>query len=196
MKETGGIILALSKWFGSILATKLLEKDKAKYQEELEKLKSKYQKELERKKIELEKSKTLFLRYSEHQFEIYNELWKSLCDLKFSGEELWEKAETSRLKKFSQQLQNTKKTVERGAILIENDHYQQLLDIFKRFENFQIGKLTLINVRNRSVQEIHDNGIDSHQINWLIDQNRKEKDQYNELIENILNSFKLQLKGE
>ncbi|HKM93618.1 MAG TPA: hypothetical protein VJY41_08205 [Prolixibacteraceae bacterium] len=81
--SAGGIILALSKWIGGILANKLLESDKAKYQRELENLKSKYQKELESKKNELEKSKALFVRFSEHQFGIYNELWKSLCDLKF-----------------------------------------------------------------------------------------------------------------
>jgi hypothetical protein len=91
----GAILIALSKWFGNVFANKLLEKDKAKYQGELEGLKQKYSKELETKKNELEKSKAQFLRYSEHQFGIYNELWKSLCELKFIGEELWEQPETT-----------------------------------------------------------------------------------------------------
>ena len=67
---TSVIILALAKWFGDRLANKLLESDKAKYQRELEGIKREYQKELETKKTELEKSKSLFLRYSEHQFNL------------------------------------------------------------------------------------------------------------------------------
>ncbi len=194
--SAGGIILALSKWIGGILANKLLESDKAKYQKELEDLKSKYQTELESKKNELEKSKALFLRFSEHQFGIYNELWKSLCDLKFSGEELWESAETSKLKKYSQQLKVTRIAVEKSAILIESEHYKQLIEIFKHFENFQIGKLSLITIRNRTVHEIQDQGVDNYQIRNLIQQNQEEKNKYNSLIEKILESFKNQIKGE
>jgi hypothetical protein len=192
----GAILIALSKWFGNVFANKLLEKDKAKYQGELEGLKQKYSKELETKKNELEKSKAQFLRYSEHQFGIYNELWKSLCELKFIGEELWEQPETSKLKKFSQQLIDTRKIVEKSAILIENDHYKQLLEIFQHFENFQIGKMSLISIRNRSVHQIQNSGIDNHQINNLIHQNRDEKNEYNALIEKILESFKIQIKGK
>jgi hypothetical protein len=112
---TSVIIIALAKWFGDRLANKLLEKDKAKYQEELETLKTKFQTELEIKKNDLEKSKTLFLRYSEHQFTLYNDLWKSLCDLRHIGEELWERAEIRKVKDFSKQLKLTKLTVEKSG---------------------------------------------------------------------------------
>lgn len=50
---TSIIIIALAKWFGDRLANKLLEKDKAKYQEELESLKTIFQTELEIKKNDL-----------------------------------------------------------------------------------------------------------------------------------------------
>ena len=135
---TSFIVVGLSKYFGNIFANKLLEKDKAKYQRELEEIKSnfqselekdkakyqgelegvknKYQAELEIRKAELEKSKALFFRYSEHQFLLYNELWKNLCDLKQIGEELWEKAEPEKIKNFSEQLGTTKSAVEKERI--------------------------------------------------------------------------------
>jgi len=46
---TSAIVVSLAKWFGDRLANKLLEKDKAKYQQELEELKVQYQQELETK---------------------------------------------------------------------------------------------------------------------------------------------------
>ena len=210
---TGSIILALSKWFGDRFANKLLESDKAKYQQELEAIKSKfqselesdkakyqkelegvkieYQSELERKKAELEKSKALFFRYSEHQFSLYNELWKTLCDLKQIGEELWEKAEQEKVKDFSEQLAKTKLVVEKSALLIEDDHYKELTSILENFANFSIGKERLINLRNRSQEEINQNTV-----NRVIRNNGENKKAFTMLLNKLLHSFKVQIKGE
>jgi hypothetical protein len=56
--------------------------------------------------------------------------------------------------------------------------------------------MSLISIRNRSVHQIQNSGIDNHQINNLIHQNRDEKNEYNALIEKILESFKIQIKGK
>lgn len=174
---TSVIIIALAKWFGDRLANKLLEKDKAKYQEELETIKTKFQTELEIKKNDLEKSKSLFLRYSEHQFTLYNELWKSLCDLRHIGEELWERAEIQKVKDFSKQLKLTKLTVEKSALLIEDKHYKDLIQILDNFGKFEFGKLTLISLRNRQAHELADYGVNNLEIQRVIDQNRQTKQQ-------------------
>lgn len=193
---TGTIIIAISKWFGDRLATKLLEQDRAKYQRELEEIKRKYQEELEIKKNELEKSKSLFLRYSEHQFNLYNELWKSLCDLKHIGEELWERADPQLLKKFSKQLRETKLTVEKSALLIENNHYKSLIDILDKFGSFEIGKFTLITLRNRTAHEMDEHGVRDYEIRRVIDDNWQTKQEFIELTEKLSGAFKNQIKGE
>jgi hypothetical protein len=193
---TSVIVIALSKWFGDRLANKLLEKDKAKYQKVLEELKTKFQEELEIKKIELEKTKALFLRYSEYQFNLYNDLWKSLCDLKNIGEELWEKAETKKVKDFSTQLRTTKLTVEKSALLIEDDHYKELIRILDNFGKFEIGKLTLISLRNRQTQELASYGVNEHEIRITIDENRLLKEEFNIMVDQLSVSFKRQIKGE
>jgi hypothetical protein len=193
---TGVIVIAISKWFGDRLATKLLEQDRAKYQREFEGIKRKYQEELEIKKNELEKSKSLFLRYSEHQFNLYNELWKSLCDLKHIGEELWERADPQLLKKFSKQLRETKLTVEKSALLIEDNHYKSLIDILDKFGSFEIGKLTLITLRNRTVHEMNEYGVREIEIRRLIDDNGQTKQEFVDLTEQLSLAFKNQIKGE
>jgi hypothetical protein len=190
------ILIALAKWFGERLANKLLEKDKAKYQETLEGLKSRYQTELEIKRTDLEKSKTLFLRYSEHQFTLYNELWKSLCELRNIGEELWEKAELKELKDFSKQLKLTKLTVEKSALLIEDQHYKDLIQILEKFGKFEFGKLTLIQLRNRQAHELAQYGVSNYEIDRVVNQNRAAKQEFAMMVNDLGTTFKNQIKGE
>lgn len=192
---TTAIVIVLSKWFGDRLAAKLLEKDRAQYQQELEGLKNQYQQELETKKNELEKSKSIFLRYSEHQFNLYNDLWKSLCDLKHIGEDLWERAEPQLLRKFSKQLRETKLTVEKSALLIEDNHYQALTGVLEKFENFEIGKQTLITLRNRTVNEMNQFGFQEYEIRRIIEGNWQTKQEFVELTVELSAAFKNQLKG-
>jgi len=192
---TSAIVIGLAKWFGDRLANKLLEKDKAKYQEELEGLKTKYQTELETKKTELEKSKSIFLRYSEHQFNLYNELWKSLCDLNHIGEELWERAEIQKVKDFSKQLKTTKLTVEKSALLTEDNHYKDLIKILDNFGKFEFGKMTLISLRNRQAHELENYGVNEVEIRRVIDQKRKTKQEFVSLVDNLATEFKRQIKG-
>ncbi len=189
------VILGLSKWFGGVLADKLLEKDKAKYQQNLEDLKARYQAELEKTKNDLEKSKALFLRYSEHQFKLYNELWQSLIDLKFAAEDLWEKLDVNKLKSFSKQIRATKKVVEQNILLIEEEHYERLSDVLVDFEEFEFGKAKLGELRNRSAQEFQEANIDHNQIRMTIQRNGEIKDEFTELLDELAITFRNQLKG-
>ena len=86
------VIIALSKWFGDFLSKRLLDNYNNKHKSELEGLKIKYQGELEKTKTDLEKAKSQFIRYSEKQFDLYNDLWKVLLYTKHQADELWESA--------------------------------------------------------------------------------------------------------
>ena len=94
---TSVIIVALAKWFGDILSHRLLDSYNNKHECELETIKNKYANELEKTKTELEKAKLLFARYSEKQFDLYNDLWKVLLYTKQQADMLWEKAEPSQI---------------------------------------------------------------------------------------------------
>lgn len=188
------VIIAVAKWFGDRMANKLLEEDKAKYQEDLEIIKSKFNVELEFQKSNFEKANSLFFRYSEHQFNLYNELWRSLCDLEQVGNELWEQADLQTVKKFSKQLYLTKLSVNKSALLIEETHYRELLSILERFENLELGKMKLITLRNSQAQELV--RISNNEIDYVIQINRDAKQEFKNKINQLINPFKKQIKGE
>ena len=77
----GAIILGLSSWLGKVWANRLIES-----------IKKVYQKEIESYRTQLEILKTTALRYSGEQFNLYNKLWHSLCDLRSAADVLWERA--------------------------------------------------------------------------------------------------------
>lgn len=131
------VVVALAKWFGGFISTRLLDSYNNKHERELEKIKSDYSTELEKTKSELEKAKSRFLRYSEKQFELYNDLWKVLLQTKHQADMLWEKANPQQLPAFGEQIRLTRKAIDDNMILIEEEHYEKLIQLISQFENFQ-----------------------------------------------------------
>ena len=72
------IVIGLAAWLGKVWVNRIREQDKAEFNKELEQYKS-----------QLDLTKLVLSRYSEHQFALYNKLWISLCDLKIAGDKLW-----------------------------------------------------------------------------------------------------------
>jgi hypothetical protein len=67
--------------------------------------------------MHLEVAKLKLGPYSERQFVIYNELWSSLCELKWSMLELWSSASQQNLRNFSTQLFETHVKLEKSALI-------------------------------------------------------------------------------
>lgn len=190
------VIIALSKWFGNILSTRLLDAYNNKHEKELEVIKTKYASELENTKNELEKAKSQFLRYSEKQFELYNDLWKVLLYTKRQADLLWQKADPNQIPSFSEQIRLTRNAISDNLLLIEEEHYEKLIQLIEQFEQFQFGKLKLIDIRiqiegGEQVQQI----ISKADAQNTINKNRRTKEKYDKLIMDIGKSFREQIKG-
>jgi len=97
--------------------------------------------------VGVEKAKLKMRFYSEKQFDLYNELWLSLCNLKNTMNKLWAHVDEENLRKFQGQLLETDDLLEKRAILIEPRHYQELRSILSEFMNFQLGKKTLLELQ-------------------------------------------------
>ncbi|MGD9555194.1 MAG: hypothetical protein AB7D96_10220 [Arcobacteraceae bacterium] len=134
-------------------------------------------------------------RYNSKQFELYNDLWSSLIDLKISADELWESATGRKLKDFSTKLHNAKISIEKSSLLIENNHYDELMKIIKKFEDFEIGKKKLINLRNKTITDI-DQILRNSYIEGIIEQNREVKTNYDGLLDTLKIQFKSTIRGE
>lgn len=189
------VVIALAKWFGDFMSHRLLDSYNNKHESELEALKSKYANELEETKSELEKTKLQFVRYSEKQFELYNDLWKVLLYTKQQADMLWQKADPSQIPAFSEQIRQTRRAIDDNLLLIEEEHYNKLIQLIEQFEQFQFGKLRLVEVRSQ-----FDNGedqieISKSEIQRTIKINKKTKDKYDTLIMDIGKSFRKQIKG-
>jgi len=177
------------------MSQRLLARYNNKHENELEGLKGKYLRELEETKTALEKAKSLFLRYTEKQFELYNDLWKILLYTKNQADSLWEKASPEKIPAFSEQIKLTKDAVNDNMLLIEEKHYNQLNLLIQQFENFQFGKSKLIDLRDQTIEEIIAKGITEENTQFTIEQNREIKETYDNLIIAIGKSFRDQIKG-
>lgn len=189
------IVIALSKWFGDFISKRLLDNYNNKHSSELEKIKNRYQKELESSKSELDKSKSLFLRYSEKQFVLYNDLWKVLLYTKQQADSLWEKTTSEKIPSFIEQIQLTKNAVDDNMLLIEEAHYNKLSQLIEQFEKFKIATFLLRDLKNKSSDEIEQMGITQDQTLETITNNTDWKNKYDNLIMEIGINFRKQIKG-
>jgi hypothetical protein len=187
------VIVGLSKWFGDFLSKRLLDNYNNKHSKELEGIKGKYNRELEETKTALEKAKSQFLRYSEKQFDLYNDLWRVLLYTKLQADELWENAIPEKIPSFSEQIKLSKTAINDNLLLIEEEHYDKLMELLKQFEQFQFGKVRLVDIRRRPGE--NSEIISPSETRQTIDLNKKTKDNYDKLIMEIGKTFRNQIKG-
>lgn len=139
--------------------------------------------------------------YAKSQFEAYSNTWKSLTALRLAGNALWEKANDDNLVKFAEQLKLTMQVSHEGEIFFDELDYRQLLSVLKKFENFRLGKVRLIEIR--SIQELERfmrEGFISHENIYRqirqINENQRLKREYEEILDKIRISFRQKLSGQ
>lgn len=189
---TSVVVIGLAKWFGDFLSKRLLDSYNNKHEQELERIKTKYAKELEETRSTIEKAKMQFARYTEKQFESYNSLWKILLYTKRQADMLWEKSDPSQIPAFSEQIRLTKDAINDSLLLIEEEHYVKLILLIEQFEQFQFGKVKLVDIGGYSSENKE---ISLEETRATINQNKATKDNYDKLILDIGKSFRTQLKG-
>ncbi|MCJ7572197.1 MAG: hypothetical protein MUO82_10055 [Candidatus Thermoplasmatota archaeon] len=123
------------------------------------------------------------------QLPIYLEVWNSLYDLKLAADQLWKIANVEYLQRFVEQLKNTESKINRNILLIEENNKTELLKLIQTFWDFQVGKKTLIQLRERVVEDITNQMIQS-----IIDLNQQTKNEYEKLIGKIEQSFRERLR--
>ncbi|MCT7576461.1 hypothetical protein [Aliarcobacter butzleri] len=134
-------------------------------------------------------------RYNSKQFEIYNTLWVSLIELKFSADNLWDEATKRRLRIFSKKVAEAQKSIEISSLLLENDDYRELNNLIDKFNDFEIGKETLIKIKYKTDAEMHSKNINEASIEDMIRENGQTKNEYDTLIIKLKEKFKKQIKG-
>jgi hypothetical protein len=172
------------------ILTKEIEIEKAKLS-----LENNAQIELVKSKLalQIDSTKMFLVQYSGKQFEIYNQMWLSLIDLKKSINELWAKATIENLKDLSTKLTNAYITIEKSAILIEPRHYDEMQSILKEINEFQFGKEQLLKLRqNFKKRSEH---VSQEDIMDVIRYNEKTKEKFEKCIDIYRLCLQKQIKG-
>ena len=180
----GLVIAAFSTWLGRVWADRILERDKLKYASELEKLKNQLQSEAQRYQF-------IFSLYFEGQFKIYNDLWLSLADLQEKADHLWNEPTKDNLVPFAESVRNTKRQIRKSALLLEADHYKEILDHLHILESYVVGKKTLIQLRNVKSTE----HVDQDLVEDLINANTTSMQKISHSTNLILEKMRTQIGG-
>lgn len=72
------LIVALASWLGKVWASRILEKDRGKYEAEIERLRQSGASVVERLRTQGERDLFVHRLQFEKEFEIYNQLWKPM----------------------------------------------------------------------------------------------------------------------
>lgn len=193
-----GAVAWLSKnWVKARLENAIKHEYSVKLESHKNELKEKTNKELlelkNQAEVEFEKYKVRIGPYSEKQFERYNELWVKMVELKSGMNELWDHAEQDALKRFSRDLRELVETLEKNALLVEPEHYEELMDSMNIFARYQFGKQTLIDLRrvsgNRYVEGV------TEKIQQLINENEDSRRRLLKALDNLMNTMRKQING-
>jgi Glu-tRNA(Gln) amidotransferase subunit E-like FAD-binding protein len=176
------IIFALSSWLGKVWANRILEKDKLAYSSELERIKNQLH-------SDAQKQQFVFSLYFEGQFKLYNDLWVSLSGLQNEVEKLWTEASTRNLKTFVTALSKAKQQIRNSALLIDQNHYKEIMEVIDSIENYHVGKEKLINAR-RNIEN-----VSQWDVQEIIEQNRDNREKINTFVEHMLEEMRRQISG-
>lgn len=135
----------------------------------------------------LENNRVSADRYADSQFDVYRRVWKELKALDRVGDDLWENASEQNVERFAERLRQTSQLIEEEAILFEEEEFNELTRLLDAFSNYRVGKKRLVEVR----REDRDGGIG--EIQAQIQNNREHKERYEDLLDEIRQSFKERL---
>jgi hypothetical protein len=142
--------------------------------------------------VELEIAKTKIEPYSERQFELYNELWVSLCDLKYAMLQLWDQASEEKYNELSKKLETTTIQLEKSALVVEEHHYIELISILNEFAKYEMGKRTLIDYRCEQPRASYN----PQRTRDMIDDNRATKKKLLDYLPQMMSCLRNQINGK
>ncbi len=198
------IILGLSAWLGKVWADRILQAQKDSFAKELEADKHNYSKVIEEEKhkyalmlekasrdyeVHIEGLKTILLKYSERQFDVYGDLWVSLCALKKTMDELWAGVNAKKVKNFSSQLNEAKFQLEKTSLFIDEEHLGRIHNALYELDEFAHGKGDFMRRINHRDAE----AVDERR--YIVENNRYHKDVYDHMLQDIRSYFKAKISG-
>ena len=124
------------------------------------------------------------------RLEAYSRTWRILQQVRVAGDALWESAAQDNILAFANALQSASIRVKDDAIFFEKEDYKELLRLLTILGNFRVGKQRLINIRSR---DDLDTQYAVMEIASQVSKNRKIKNNYENLLDQIMEAFRERL---
>jgi len=176
------LIVGLSAWLGRVWADRILEGTRASNAERLEAFKTRLTVTAHGQE-----------RLVDARLDLYFQVWTRLQDVRTVGDQLWLRASQELLEQFVAALAAARIAVNRGRLILTESQYRQLDDLLKSFEDYQVGKIRLVQIR--SDEDFRKNLIEGwkQSIRYQIKENGEAKARYERLLDEILVHFKAEL---
>ena len=84
-------------------------------------------------------------------------------------------------------------SVNRGRLILKEEHYLELSTLLHEFEKYHIGKSRLIDLRSDDALDEIYRDFHENDIREQIQENRNLRDRYQKALDNVLNAFKDEL---
>ena len=174
------IVGGLSVWLGKVWAKRIAERERHVHAKEIELLKAQIGNEQRRNS-----------RTEDAEFKLYNEVWGQLQEVNTQGDELWANASRNNWEAFLISLRNAHLAMNKGRLILTDNHYQQLCEIMPAFEYYARGKEELIELRS---SELQDSAFNEFLERRQIQENARYRNRYQQLLDEIAGEFKKQLR--
>lgn len=126
------------------------------------------------------------------RLEAYSGTWRILQAVRVAGDALWERVSEESILTFTNALRAANIRVNDDAIFFERDDYRELLKLLKVFGNFRVGKNRFIQIRSSAGLDFYNYDV-VMKIQMQVDENRRIKEKYENLLDQILESFRARL---
>ena len=171
----GGIVGFIAHW----IAKSLFQKEITKESNKLEQFRQTLSHQLSNKE-----------KYSDLRLKLYNELWYTLVELKFKGDDLWVKVTKKSLLDFSKNLLAAKISIEKKRLLLTDVDYQKLMEVMLGFEKYKFGKFEILKINSNNYDTAME-GVNAHMnqasVNYQIKLN------YEKLLASLQSKFRKQI---
>jgi hypothetical protein len=161
----GVLIIGLSKFFGNILGELFKESNRKKTEIQLETI---------RQDLGLQRVRAD--RYAISQYDIYVELWKNLQELRTAIDSLWQEVTNQNIEILTDCFRKTKIKIMEWSLFFDETHLNKLNKLLDIIEQYNSGKIGM--------------QLDFRNIEYLVSQNKKYKNEFENLMKEIREDFR------
>jgi hypothetical protein len=177
----GAIIFGAAGILSTIWIKRQIEKERQEYRKEIENLQA-------INKIYAKKLDNYHVHFSETQFKLYNELWKTLLKIKVAAENVRMRLDNESLEELKPLIKEGMNFVDNNLLLIEEEHEEELVNLINDFQR--------IATQGTIFKHTGSSAVHANQASKSLENIEDLVKRYNERLKKIRKYLSFQIKGK